>query len=145
MSTSYWREYDHPADIGIEAWADSYVKLVLECGIAFSELTTNIESIPSNKTYDIIVEGEELDILLVEFLNELLFLLETEDFIATQFEKPGYFTDKDKFIFTTKAKGGKWIQGEHESKADIKAVTYHDLEVKMYRSDLWYARILFDV
>jgi SHS2 domain-containing protein len=145
MSVACWKEFDHPADIGIKVWADSYTKLVLESGIAFSELTTDVETIETTEEHHIVVDAKELDLLLVEFLNELLFLLETKDFIATAFKKPNYFADKDRIIFTTIAIGGKWEAGKHESKAEIKAVTYHELEVRMIKADKWAAKIIFDV
>ena len=145
MRKAFWKEYNHTADIGIEVWADSYVNLVLESGKAFSEITTNVEEIGNAEKYHVIVEAEELDLLLVEFLNELLFLLETEDFVARCFESPKHFVDRNKIIFAVKAIGGKWIQEIHESRSEIKAVTYHELEVRMIKSDSWYAKILFDV
>lgn len=145
MGTSCWEEFDHPADIGIKVWADSFVKLVLESGIAFSELTTNVETIQSTIEHHILVDAEELDLLLVEFLNELLFLLETKDFIATAFKASEYFVDTDRLIFSTTAIGGLWEKEKHESKAKIKAVTYHELEVRMVKSNKWFAKVIFDV
>lgn len=140
-----WEELDHPADILIEVWADSYKDLMLEAGIAFSELTTNTEEIETTEEYHIDVAAEELDLLLVEFLQELLYLLETEDFVATSFKAPQHFPDKDVMVFSVTAKGGKWEQDKHESRAEIKAVTFHELEVRAFKSNKWKARVLFDI
>lgn len=142
---SYWKEIDHTADTGIEVWAESFLNLMLEAGMAISEMTTDIDSIPFEETHQIIVEEEELDLLLVEFLKELLFLQETEDFIPIGFEKPQHIPTGKTMVFSTKAIGGKWVEGKHESLTHIKAVTYHDLQVRCNKSDEWYAKIIFDL
>ena len=144
---SHWQEYDHTADIGIEVWAESYTELAMEAGFALAELTTDTETISHDVIHTIVVEEVELDLLLVEFLKELLYLQETEEFIAISFKKPKYWVDKkaDKFILTCQAIGGMWNVEEHESRAEIKAVTYHDLVVSMKKRNDWYARVLFDV
>ena len=73
-----WREVDHTADTGIEVWAKSFLELILEAGIAISELTTDIDSIDSTEEHLILVEENELDLLLAEFLKELIYLQETK-------------------------------------------------------------------
>ena len=144
---AHWKEFDHPADIGIEVWAESYTKLVMQAGIAFTELTTDISGIEAEIEHTIVVEEVELDLLLVEFLKELLYLLDTEDFIAEKFYNLKYFVDKgaDKFVLVCKAKGGRIDPTLHEIRAEIKAVTYHDLEVTMHKAGKWYARLIFDI
>ena len=140
-----WKEVDHTADSGIEVWAKSYLDLMLEAGIAISEMTTDIESIKMTEEHHIIVEEKEMDLLLVEFLKELLYLQETESFIPIGFKKPQHFPTKKAMIFSVVALGGKWEAGKNESKTAIKAVTYHDLTLRMRKKNDWYAKVIFDL
>jgi len=145
MKKPYWKEVDHTADSGIEVFAKSYLELMLEAAIAISEITTDIDSIEMTEEHHIIVEEKEMDLLLVEFLKELLYLQETESFIPTAFKKPQHFPTKKAMVFSVIAKGGKWEAGVHESKTAIKAVTYHDLTLRIYKKDDWYAKVIFDL
>ena len=145
MEKPYWREVDHTADTGIEVWAESFLELMLEAAIAISELTTDIESINLTEEHFILVEELEMDLLLVEFLKELLYLQETKDFIAIGFKKPQHFPTKNGMLFSVTTVGGKWVQGVHESKTHIKAVTYHQLELTMRKKNDWFARVIFDL
>ena len=45
MEKPYWKEIDHTADTGIEVWAESFLNLMLEAGMAISEMTTDIDLI----------------------------------------------------------------------------------------------------
>ena len=140
-----WKEVDHTADSGIEVWAKSFPDLMLEAGIAISEMTTNIESIKMTEEHTIIVEEEEMDLLLVEFLKELVYLQETESFIPIGFKNPQHFPTKKAMIFSVVAIGGKWEAGKSESRTAIKAVTYHDLTLRLRKRNDWYAKVIFDL
>ena len=145
MKKPYWKEIDHTADAGIEVWAESFSDLMLCAGMAISEMTTNINSMSYEEEHIIVVEEEELDLLLVEFLKELIFLQETKDFIPLRFKNPKHFPAGKTMVFSVTAMGGKWIEGKHESLTHIKAVTYHDLQVRCNNSKDWYARVIFDL
>jgi SHS2 domain-containing protein len=145
MKKPYWKEVDHTADSGIEVWANSFPELMLEAAMAISEMTTDIDSIDNTEEHFILVEEEEMDLLLVEFLKELLYLQETKDFIPIGFKKPQHFPTKKAMVFSVTALGGKWDVEKHESKTHIKAVTYHDLQLRIFKRDDWYAKVIFDL
>ena len=145
MKKPYWREIEHTADTGIEIRAESFSDLMLCAGMAISEMTTNIDSINYEEEHIIVVEEEEIDLLLVEFLKELVFLQETKDFIPVGFKEPKHFPAGKTMVFSTTAIGGKWVEGKHESNTHIKAVTYHDLQLRMNKRNDWYARVIFDL
>ena len=143
--TSYWKEIeDHTADCGIEVWAKDFVELVLEASIAFAQLTTNIDEMSARKEHTIIVEGDDFDLVLAEFLKELLYLLDTQNFIAIGFKRPQLLPNNGNYVFGATVLGDTFVVGKHESRTEIKAVTYHQLEAKKLHPG-WYARIIFDI
>jgi SHS2 domain-containing protein len=48
-------------------------------------------------------------------------------------------------VFSVKVLGGKWDVDKHESRTHIKAVTYHQLELRMRKKNDWYAKVIFDL
>ena len=137
-----WKEFTHTADVGIEVYGKTLEDLFQTGGEAFAELTTNPNTIKSNKSQKIRINEDEMDFLFKEFFDELLFLLETKDFIATKFS--GWKIVPGKGLQVT-AKGGLWDVDKHESRTEIKQTTYAMLTVKQINDDLWYGKVLFDV
>jgi len=143
-----WREYDTTADTGIEVEGKSPEDVFVTAGHAFAALTTNPTTIKMTERHEISVSDVDDDLLLVDFLNELLYLLETEDFVPVQFRKARYCGDypsTEPKLFSVIALGGKWIEGEHESRTEIKAVTYHALKFEKVKRKEYYARVVFDI
>lgn len=143
-----WREYDTTADTGIEVEGKSPEDVFVTAGHAFAALTTNPTTIKMTERHEIRVSDVDNDLLLVNFLNELLYLLETEEFVPVQFRNASHtddFPGIEPRIFSVIALGGKWIQGEHESRTEIKAVTYHQLKFERVKRKVWNARVVFDI
>lgn len=143
-----WREYDTTADTGIEVEGRSPEDVFVTAGHAFAALTTNPTTIKMTERHEIRVYDVENDLLLVNFLNELLYLLETEDFVPVQFRKAYHVNDlpsSEPKLFSVIALGGKWEKGVHESRTEIKAVTYHALKFEKVKRKVWNARVVFDI
>jgi SHS2 domain-containing protein len=137
-----WKEISHTADVGIEVFGRSLEDLFQTGGEAFAELTTDPKTIKSNKSQKIRINEDDLEFLFKEFFDELLFLLETKDFIATKFS--GWKIVPGKGLQVT-ARGGIWDVDKHESRTEIKQTTYHMLKVEQINDDLWRGKVLFDV
>jgi SHS2 domain-containing protein len=143
-----WREYDTTADTGIEVEGKSPEDVFVTAGHAFAALTTNPTTIKMTERHEIQISDVANDLLLVSFLNELLYLLETEDFVPVQFRKASHtddFPSTEPKLFSVIALGGKWEQGVHESRTEIKAVTYHALKFEKVKRKVWNARVVFDI
>ena len=100
-------------------------------------LKPKIKSPKSKIKSKIAVESIDLDSLLVDFLNEVLYLSQVnkEVYNDIKFRK---FTDKR---LEGELTGNKIeLFGE-----DIKAVTYHGLEIKKNKQGLWEVTVLFDI
>lgn len=76
-----WRELDHPADIRLEIEAETLEALFRECAEAFYSVSLGMrtESSCGHSPGVVVVQGtgEDLEALLVAWMNELLFELET--------------------------------------------------------------------
>jgi SHS2 domain-containing protein len=130
---------DHTADAGIRVEAPTLEDLFETAGLAFTELVTSVDSIDCRVERRFKLEEDDIETLLVSWLQELLYLLDTEDFVFARFQ----VTLHD-FSLEATAWGEVFDPDRHMIKTEIKAVTYHQLEV--VESDQgWQAQVIFDI
>ena len=138
-----WQEIeDHTADTGIEVRSDHFADLFITAVMAFTEMTTDTSTLEVGKLEGIRVEcaDEEADIMLQEVLDHLIYQLEVHDRLPLRVASIS-FTDNVVYLDCV---WGYWVQGKSESKTEIKAVTYHMLEVTQTKEG-WYGKVLFDI
>jgi len=136
-----WREYDTTADTGLEIWGNNLPDLFTTAGLAFTELTTDPSKLKQDCTLRLAVDTRGHDLQLRDFLDELLYALDVEDLLPMSFRDFKFATYGLECWVTF----GKWIDGVHESRTEIKAVTYHELEVKILENGVYYGRVIFDI
>lgn len=83
------------------------------------------------------IESLNLSVLLADFLSEVLYL--------TQVNKEVYNDIKFSKFTDTKIKGKLKGKEVEEFGEDIKAVTYHNLDVHQRKDGKWEATVLFDI
>jgi SHS2 domain-containing protein len=133
---SGYQEFAHTADWGIHVWAEDLVSLLITAAEGMFDLldiTTNGKGNQS-LTFDLPI-GTSREVLLVNFLNELLYLVEREEIMFDSFE--------------VKISGGilmARVSGENiiSQSKEIKAVTFHKLAIEDTVRGVE-ARIVFDV
>ena len=136
-----WREFDTTADTGIEVWGNDINDLFATAGKAFTTMTTDPDTIELDCSRHIEIDSRGLDLQLRDFLNEMLYLLDTEDLLPIDFHTFEYNIDG----FTCTVVFCKWIKGISESRTEIKAITYHMLEAKRQEDGVYYGRVVFDI
>lgn len=131
---------DHTADVGIRVWADDIQGLFEEAARALFDIITDLAKVEAHQQREIAVQGAGLEELLVAWLNELLYVHEVEGLLFRDF----CVAEIDKDTLKGVAKGEVFDKGRHVIKTEVKAVTYHQLEV--YEQDgRWQAQVIFDI
>ncbi|MCX8111390.1 MAG: archease [Syntrophorhabdaceae bacterium] len=128
---------DHEADIGLEIYGKNLEELFINAAEGLFHLIIEGDDIRPEKGKRIKIEkdGE----LLVNFLNELLYLWDTEGFIPKEFSiKIEDETVKGSVI------GGLFDPNRFKVKQEIKAVTYHSFSLTEEKGT-FKARIILDV
>ncbi|HEY0196117.1 MAG TPA: archease [Methanobacterium sp.] len=121
--------FDVTADVGILAYGKTIEESFENAALALFEVMTDTSSINPSTTKYIKVESEDLSALLYDWLSELIFLHDSENLIFSRFEihiAPG----KDNYILNGTVKGEAFNRDKHESREDVKAVTYHLMDIK---------------
>ena len=131
---------DHTADVGIKAYGKTLSEAFENAAKGMFDIITDSSEIESIGQYDIELEAPDLEQLLVDWLSELLFLNSAKNLVF------GFFKveiDEKKNKLSAKIFGEKYTVSKHKIGAEIKAVTYHMLEVRNKRP--FHAQVLFDI
>src|SRR4030043_1900235 len=131
---------DHTADIGIIVYGEDLNSLFQNAGEAFFHLITDLKKVRLRTERKIEIGGESLERLMVDWLNELLYLHDVENLLFKRFNVESVGEEGLK----AKVKGEFFQEGVHVIKTGVKAVTYHQLEVRQEKEG-WRARIIFDL
>jgi SHS2 domain-containing protein len=127
-----WR--GHTAEIELAIEADSEEQVFTDALAAFAELVALAESGAAVK-HDIALEASDRASLLVEWLQELIFLADTEGFIAVGAEELR--------LEATSIEAR--LVGKHAPfEPLVKAATYHGLLFER-EGNTWRARVVLDV
>ncbi|HMK76245.1 MAG TPA: archease [Thermodesulfobacteriota bacterium] len=131
---------DHTADIGVIVYGENLGALFANAGKAFFHLITDLRKVRTWIEKRIDIGGESLDRLMVDWLSELLYLHDVEGLLFKRFRVESVGKDGLKAI----AKGEPFQEGVHVVKTQVKAVTYHQIEVRQEKGH-WRAQIIFDL
>jgi len=132
---------EHPADLKIRAFGKDLPEVFVNAAqaIAFQQLQipNSKKQIP-NEEEEIFIESDSLGSLLVDWLSEILYRGEVNKKVYTDFEVAEF--SENPYKIKSKTKGVPFEQ----KGIDIKAVTYHELEIKK-AGDHWEAVVVFDI
>ena len=131
---------DHTADIGIIVYGEDLKSLFENAGKAFFHLITDLRKVRLRTQRKIEIGGESLERLMVDWLNELLYLHDVENLLFKGFNVESVGEKGLK----AKVNGEFFQEGVHVIKTGVKAATYHQLEV-LQAKEGWRARIIFDL
>ena len=121
--------FEHKADIGIRGFGDSYEEAFAECARGLFEVMASVNDIEPKETEKMELEAQDLEELLVIFLNHLLYLRDVKEMFYSKFNL--YITnDHEEWQLKGDAFGEKINREKHKVKGEVKAVTYHQLKVE---------------
>jgi SHS2 domain-containing protein len=125
-----WREHESELELVVDAPTD--VLVLRETMAALAELLGPATGRP--QSHAVSLEAHDRAALLAQWLEELVFLAETERFVPE---------DADLVVTDTRLEGT--VRGRAgDPRPLVKAVTYHRLEFER-RGDSWHARVVLDV
>lgn len=133
---------EHTADILFEARGKTVEELFEQCALATEATMVDLKSVKERIKREIIVDGESVEALLYNFLEELIFVKDAEQFLFKSFK----ITIKKGKKYTLKAvcAGEKINPKKQRLLDDAKAITMHQFEVKQEKKR-WMARVIIDV
>jgi len=131
---------DHTADIGIIVHGENLKTLYENAGEAFFHLITDLRKVKRRVERRVNIEGESLDRLMVDWLSELLYFHDVENLLFKEFKVESVGEDGLKAT----VKGEPFQEGVHVIKTEVKAVTYHQIEIRQETGG-WRAQVILDL
>jgi SHS2 domain-containing protein len=132
--------FDHTADLGLAITGTSEEVLFANAAFAVFDIITDLGRVEPRETRRVLVEGDGAEDLLINFLREILYLYNGERWLLKEIR----VLKIDEKALEAEARGEPFDEHKHEICKEIKAVTYHQAEVRR-TSDGWAARVIFDV
>lgn len=132
--------FDHTADLGIRVRAPSLEQLFAEAAQALlATIVVNSDDVVPITEKTIIIQSTELELTLVDWLSELLFLYETEGMVFSRFE-----VSLDGANLQATCFGQHVDEAIHQLQHEVKAITYHGLKIVRV-GDEWLAEVIVDI
>jgi len=121
--------FDVTADIGFIAYGHSLNEAFENGAIAMFNVISNTDTIKKNKELSFTINSEDEVSLLYDFLEELLFLHEVNLMVFSSFNVEISKLQDNSFKLDAKVKGEKINWKTHKRGSEVKAITYHMMDV----------------
>jgi SHS2 domain-containing protein len=140
MQPEPYEVFEHTADIGIHAYGATLSELFIHASQGMESLLVAPEQVSTTTQREITAEGHDSISLLIAWLNELIFLFDTEFLLFRDFT----IDELSESRITGRASGEPYDAQRHELSSAIKAVTWHEAAIEK-TAEGYRARIIFDI
>ncbi len=130
--------------MGFSAWAESLPELYATCARALTSTLVDIESVGKRLPMTVELHGDDLETLMFNWLSEILYLFDAEriffsEYTVTRFENIG-----DDYHMQVDLHGEKYNENTQQVKTYVKAITFHQLAIKLIE-DGFQAQVYLDI
>lgn len=135
-----YRFIDHTADFGLEIFGIDECDLFVQAAGALTDLITDPHALQGRQLRILEVSGDDWADLMVNWLRELLYLWNGEDQLVCNVT----LESLEQTYLKAKVTTDTYRSDVHPVRNEIKAVTYHQIEVGPQKAG-WRAKVIFDI
>jgi SHS2 domain-containing protein len=117
---------EHTADAGIVAYGRDLREAFTNAAHGMFSLIVEPADQSEDFCRDVDINSSDREALLVDWLNELIFIFEADQVILSRFE----IADLSENRLRARVCGNKIDRARHKLKAQVKAATYHSLRIE---------------
>lgn len=140
LSNRYREHFDHKADMGVRGVGDTLDVAFEQAAMAMTAVISAPENIDPITSVQIQCEADDPEILLVDWLNGLIYEMATQKMLFSRF---------DVEISGHQLKARAWGEAidcaRHQPAVEIKGATYTALRVWQNEAGQWVAETVVDV
>ena len=136
-----YKYFEHTADCKFQAYGKTLEEAFSNAVLAMINHLTP-DKIKSMVKRKIIKKSKRLDTLLYDFLEEFVFLIDTEGFLAGKVEEISIKEKDGEYSILAKVSGDTYKN--YEVHGDIKAITYNDMFIKE-EEGRWIVQVVVDI
>ena len=135
-----WEHFAHDADIGIRGIGPTCSAAFEQAAEAMTAVVVDLATVRDSAAVQIECEGADTEILLVEWLNALVFEMATRRMLFRRYEVKINGT-----TLAGKAFGETIDASRHSPAVEIKGATFTCLAVRQRDDGMWVAQCVVDV
>jgi SHS2 domain-containing protein len=139
MNTPY-KIINHTADFGIHVFGSNPKDLFTNAALALFDVITDPTFLTDLKIHQIGISADDWPDLMVNWLRELLYLWTVKEMLVKHVD----ILSISEFKLTARVFFEHYDQNRHVINREIKAVTYHQIQVQVEPSG-WESKVIFDV
>ena len=135
-----WEHFDHEADIGVRGYGNTPSEAFEQTALAMTAVVCDPDRIVAEQTITIECRGTDLELLLIDWLNALIYEMATRRMLFSRFK-----------VEITNAGLSASVAGEnvdvakHQPTVEIKGATFTLLKVYQDSAGQWVAQTIVDV
>jgi len=135
-----FRYHEHTADITIECWAPTLEEAFAEAALATFEVILDTSTVTPKDEVEVNVSGPDLQALLVDWIGELIALVDINAQFFCRFEVDSIVESEDGFSLSARVWGEDIDHEKHDTRTEVKAMTYADIRIDRgeHRTVLWF-------
>lgn len=135
--------FEVTADTGYLAYGNTIEESFENAGLAMFEVMTNTQNVKPVIKKEITIISEDEVSLLYDWLSELLFLHDTEFIFFSEF-KVEITRENDDYKLYGEVLGEKINYNKHNQANEVKAVTFHLMNIKN-ENKIYKSRVILDL
>lgn len=132
------------ADIAVEAYGKTLEKAFENIGKGVMNIISDISKINKNVSIDIDIKSEDLKSLLYDFINEILYHMDSKSLIFSDVNVIEIKNIQNGYLLKAEIFGQK-MDKNIPIKCEVKAPTYHEMLIKKVSSGKYYIRMVVDI
>jgi SHS2 domain-containing protein len=140
MSSAHWKHLSHGADVTICGFGNSKAKAFEQAAVALTAIMAQPEEVAAVESVEIACSAPDDELLLVEWLNALIYEMATRKMLFSKFE-----VHISGHNLSAKAWGEPINLDRHELGTEVKGATCTNLAVAREPSRQWRAQCVIDV
>lgn len=135
-----WEHFAHDADIGVRGLGATRAEAFEQAALAVTAVITEPDGVAANEAIAIEAEAPDDDLLLVDWLNAVVYQMATRSMLFGRFA-----VKLEDHRLTATAWGEPVDRLRHRPAVEVKGATYTELSVEKRGDGLWIAQCVVDV
>ncbi len=135
-----WEHFCHDADMGVHGRGSTMPEAFAEAALALTAVITEPAKVRSVAKVSIRCEEADPEMLLVEWLNSVVYEMSTRDMLFGEFD-----VRIENHALTACLHGETVDRSRHEPAVEVKGATLTELDVHRDSAGIWHARCVIDV
>jgi len=144
LTPSWLQEIDHTGDVGLRVQADTLPQLFERAAESTFRVLTDLEDVRPAVPSTVSVRASDREALMVRWLSELNYRHAAHRQLYGAFAVSSVEEQDEEWVLEATVRGEPIDPERHVVHTEIKAVTFHGLEIQR-TDDGWILRVIFDM